>query len=184
MSEKFDAFSEGINPGGLRNRSEIRLLICYLLKSIDRPLSKTLLNEIMQVHSQANYFEVNQALSHLEETENIVVTKNDNEFTYTITKKGRETADRLDVDLPKTVREKAINAAISLLTLARREQENNVKIEKTDKGCYLNISLTEKKVEMLRVSIYAADNFQAEALKKKFLDNPTNLYETIINSLI
>ena len=32
----FDAFNAGVKEGGLRNRSEIRLLVCYLLRAIDR----------------------------------------------------------------------------------------------------------------------------------------------------
>ena len=35
----FDAFTGGIAPGGLRSKSDIRILICYILKSVQAPLS-------------------------------------------------------------------------------------------------------------------------------------------------
>ena len=62
---EFDAFDAGIELGGLRNREEIRLLICYLLKTIDKPLEKSQLNDAVLENGLANYFEVNQALTEL-----------------------------------------------------------------------------------------------------------------------
>ena len=37
---QFDAFTGGVEPGGLRSQSDIRLLICYMLASVQEPLSK------------------------------------------------------------------------------------------------------------------------------------------------
>ena len=65
MDLEYDAFDEGIEPGGLRSRNEIKVLICYLLKSIEQPISKQLINEILQENGLANYFEINQAVSDL-----------------------------------------------------------------------------------------------------------------------
>jgi len=31
-----DTFSEGIAPGGLRDRADIKLLVCYLLKNTQK----------------------------------------------------------------------------------------------------------------------------------------------------
>ena len=54
---EFDAFDEGIELGGLRNRDEIRLLICYILRAVDAPISKQNLNDSMLQDGLANYFE-------------------------------------------------------------------------------------------------------------------------------
>ena len=62
---EFDAFDEGIELGGLRNRDEIRLLICYILRAVDAPISKQNLNDSMLQDGLANYFEINQAISEL-----------------------------------------------------------------------------------------------------------------------
>lgn len=51
---EFDAFDAGIELGGLRNREEIRLLICYLLKTIDKPLEKSQLNDAVLENGLAN----------------------------------------------------------------------------------------------------------------------------------
>ena len=61
---EFDAFDGGIELGGLRTRDDIKLLICYMIKSLNRPISKQILNEAMQENGLANYFEVNGALAY------------------------------------------------------------------------------------------------------------------------
>ena len=68
----YDAFDAGIELGGLRNRDDIRLLICYLLKSVESPMTRQMLNDAMQEDGLANYFEVGQAIEELMKTGNIV----------------------------------------------------------------------------------------------------------------
>ena len=38
---EYDAFTGGVAPGGLRSKSDIRILICYMLKSVNAPLSRS-----------------------------------------------------------------------------------------------------------------------------------------------
>ena len=35
-----DAFTAGVEPGGLQSKDEIRILLCYLLTSVGVPLHK------------------------------------------------------------------------------------------------------------------------------------------------
>ena len=53
-------FCEGIAPGGLREQPEIKLLICYLLKALDKPLTRTQINEILQEYPSATYQDYSQ----------------------------------------------------------------------------------------------------------------------------
>ena len=59
----FDVFTGGIEPGGLRSKDEIRILICYLLSSVSVPLSREDILSIMQENGFANYFEVTDSLA-------------------------------------------------------------------------------------------------------------------------
>ena len=63
---EYDAFDAGIELGGLRSRDDIRLLICYLLKSVDAPMTREMLNDAMQEDGLANFFEVNVLQSDFE----------------------------------------------------------------------------------------------------------------------
>lgn len=62
---EYDAFTGGVAPGGLRSKSDIRILICYMLKSVNAPLSGDDIIKVLQEKSLANYFEASDALSAL-----------------------------------------------------------------------------------------------------------------------
>ena len=66
-----DAFTGGVEPGGLWNKNDIRILLCYLLASVDAPLSGEDIEKIVQERSLANYFEVRDALAALEQLGNV-----------------------------------------------------------------------------------------------------------------
>ena len=159
MDLEYDAFDEGIEPGGLRSRNEIKVLVCYLLKSIEQPISKQLINEILQENSLANYFEINQAVSDLVRAGSLEEAAQEGDTVYRVTDQGRSAAQTLEVNLPRSVREKAVNAAIRLLTRAKREQENRIDIEKLENG------------------------YHVETVRKNFLNDPVKLYSNIIASL-
>ena len=129
---EFDAFDAGIELGGLRSRDDIRLLICYLLKSVDAPMTREMLNDAMQEDGLANFFEVGQAIEELLKTGNITADILDEDEVITVTEKGREAAELLQTSLPRTVREKAVNSAIRLVTRAKVERENKIEVRKED----------------------------------------------------
>jgi len=180
---EYDAFDEGIEPGGLRSRNEIKVLICYLLKSIEQPISKQLINEILQENGLANYFEINQAVSDLVKAGSLEETAQESDTVYRVTDQGRSAAQTLEVNLPRSVREKAVNAAIRLLTRAKREQENRIDIEKLENGYHVTFTIYDSTDELLKLTIFVADSMQVETVRKNFLDDPVRLYSNIIASL-
>ena len=183
MDLEYDAFDEGSEPGGLRSRNEIKVLVCYLLKSIEQPISKQLINEILQENSLANYFEINQAVSDLVRAGSLEEAAQEGDTVYRVTDQGRSAAQTLEVNLPRSVREKAVNAAIRLLTRAKREQENRIDIEKLENGYHVTFTIYDSTDELLKLTIFVADSMQVETVRKNFLNDPVKLYSNIIASL-
>ena len=181
---EYDAFDAGIELGGLRSRDDIRLLVCYLLKSIDAPMTRQMLNDAMQEDGLANFFEVGQAIEELLKTGNITADILDDEEVISVTEKGREAAELLQTSLPKTVREKAVNSAIRLTTKAKIERENKIEVKKEDDGGYtITFSLFDRDTEMMKLSIYVVDSLQLETVKQNFINDPVKVYSSIITSL-
>lgn len=181
---EFDAFDAGIELGGLRNRDDIRLLVCYLLKSVDAPMTRQLLNEAMQEDGLANYFEVGQAIEELLKTGNITADILDEEEVISVTSKGREAAELLQTSLPRTVREKAVNSAIRLTTRAKIERENKIEVKKEEDGGYtITFTLFDRETELMKLSVYVSDSLQLEQVKQNFINDPVKVYSTIITSL-
>ena len=181
---EYDAFDAGIELGGLRSRDDIRLLICYLLKSVDAPMTREMLNDAMQEDGLANFFEVGQAIEELLKTGNITADILDEDEVITVTEKGREAAELLQTSLPRTVREKAVNSAIRLVTRAKVERENKIEVRKEDDGGYtITFTLFDRGTELMKLSIYVVDSLQLEQVKQNFINDPVKVYSTIITSL-
>ncbi len=181
---EYDAFDAGIELGGLRSRDDIRLLICYLLKSVDAPMTRDMLNDAMQEDGLANFFEVGQAIEELLKTGNITADILDEDEVITVTEKGREAAELLQTSLPRTVREKAVNSAIRLVTRAKVERENKIEVKKEDDGGYtITFTLFDRGTELMKLSIYVVDSLQLEQVKQNFINDPVKVYSTIITSL-
>lgn len=181
---EYDAFDAGIELGGLRSRDDIRLLVCYLLKSIDAPMTRQMLNDAMQEDGLANFFEVGQAIEELLKTGNITADILDDEEVITVTEKGRDAAELLQTSLPRTVREKAVNSAIRLTTKAKVERENKIEVKKEDDGGYtITFTLFDRDTEMMKLSIYVVDSLQLETVKQNFINDPVKVYSSIITSL-
>ncbi len=181
---EMDAWNLGIEPGGLTNKTEIKLLICYLLKSLDAPLSKLQMSDIIQGEGLANYFELIQALDELIRDDNVRMNLDGTDEILTITEKGIDAVRSLEMDfLPRSVKEKAVNTAIRLQTLAKREKENKIEVEKLENGFNVTFFFGDEKNQLMKLTIYVADEIQVETVRKNFLDDPIKLYSEIITSL-
>lgn len=174
---EYDAFTGGIDPGGLRTKNEIRILICYLLSSMDAPLTKNDIITIMQENGLANYFEVTNALSELAEHGHVMIS--DKELC-TAAESAKMIAQRLDTALPASIRERAVSAAINLLAKARREQENTVEIIKTDRGYHVTCHVSGGDMDLMSFSLYVPDLHQARMVKRNFQQEPQNVYRVLL----
>ncbi|HEX2986358.1 MAG TPA: DUF4364 family protein [Caproiciproducens sp.] len=175
----FDAFSAGVEPGGLRTKNEIRILICYLLSSVNAPLSKEDILNIIQDNGLANYFEIIDALSELTEHGNIILSGEKKELC-TASETAKLIAKQLDTALPPAVRDKTIAAAINLLARAKRERENKVEIEKDSRGYRVFCHISGGDMELMSFSLHVPDLHQAQMVKKQFHESPETVYRMLL----
>ncbi len=177
---KQDAFSAGVEPGGLWNKNDIRILLCYILSSVGAPLARQDLTRIIQEKGLANYFEVEDALASLLAQGNI--SQNGDGY-YTVTAAGKEIANSLDATLPLSVRDKALEAAFTMLSKARAQRENRVDIQQTERGVQITCHISGGEMELMAVSLYVPDKAQAEMVKDRFHKDPQGFYQLVLAAL-
>lgn len=175
----FDTFSAGVNPGGLRRRDDIKILICYILASIKQPLAKETIVSILQENCLANYFDVNDSFSDLFENNNIKKSPEDPN-RYTVTESGNLIATQLDSSLPLSIREKALSATMNLMAKIKRETENVVDIKKSKNGYSVKCNISGGEVDLLSFDLYVPDKLQAELVKENFQKDPGIIYECLL----
>lgn len=182
--ELYDAFSAGVEPGGLRSRNEIRLLICYIICRIDGGITKNQINNILCETRLANYFEINQALIDIIKTGNVRAEFIDEEEYLYPTELGKNNIRELEDELPYSVKETALNAAVEMLTKLRRERENKIEITPHGDGFDISISIMDNDDKLLSITLFVADKAQALQVKEKFLEDPVKIYSTIVALLM
>ncbi len=170
-----DAFTAGVAPGGLISSQHVKLMVCYILARIGKPISRDDMLSLLQYEEIANYFEVVQAIDDL--NKGGTIRRTDAPFEeYEITNDGEEVVAELYRDLPYTMREKALKAAIKMMARNRSEAENRVEMVKTDVGVNVTCSVMDIDRPILTVTLLVPDMDQANLVKETFLDNPLKVY--------
>lgn len=176
----YEAMDAGIEPGGLRDVNEIKILICYLLKNSSRPLSFDNLNEILQQDGLVNYFEFGQSLHELLLSGHVDLSSESGQELYRITRLGAGTADMFERRLPRSVREKAERASVRLLARLKIESENKVLITRDESGWRVECRVLDGADELLNIRLLVPSPGQAEAVRRQFLEDPAAVYRGAI----
>ena len=169
-----DAFAAGVEPGGLRTAQEIKILICYLLHTVNQPLGRDDLTDIIVGEHMANYFDTEEAIEDLLRLQHLVQS-DDRRIATTVT--GSEVGESLSVRVPYTVREKCARMALELLKRRRIEQDNTVTVEPLPDGsCEVTCAVRDQGKDLMRVTLLVADEKQAALVRERFLADPALLY--------
>ena len=125
MDNDYNAFIQGVSPGGLRSKNQIKLLLEYLVSTLDRPLTGEIAVEALTENMIANYFESVQALDELVANGSLA---RDDDGELSITKKGSSILSELIGELPVSVRERALKDAAAIQLKKRLEGTTSAKI--------------------------------------------------------
>jgi hypothetical protein len=180
----YEAFDAGLAPDGIKDTNDIKILICYLLKNVDEPLTSENISEILLRDGLVNYFELVKAVDDLLVSGHIDLVMQGEQKCYRSTNLGNGTAGLFERRLPYSVREKAVKAAINLLAKIKRESENSVEItENTSGGLNVCCKILDMGDALLSINLFVPDKPQAEMVKKQFLANPELVYKGVLSLL-
>lgn len=184
MSQKFDAFRQGVEPGGMFNTSGVRLLVCYVLHSIKKPLTMQVLTDALAGSGLANYFEIGSAVDVLVDRRNVEKVNDNGIEKYAITPAGSNIVRTLELDIPKSVREKALQKTIYYATMEKRRSENDVEVKKTDRGFNVTMHVGKPNDRIMSVTLYdIAGSELVDAINTGFMADPEGLCSAVIDSL-
>ena len=179
---QFDAITAGVRPGGLNNRFQIRLLVCYVAREIGCPISSISLCELMHYKGVANYFEMVEAVYNLKENGYIDMDEETTGRPYTVTAKGLDMLSEFERDLPNTIKEVSVKYVEKMITLERNKKENKVWVESLEGGgCMACCSVMEGEREQLTIRLYTPDEDCARRINDMFLEDPTKVFVRVLD---
>ncbi len=172
-----DALTAGVRAGGLNSSTEIKILICYLLNSINSPITKQQLLEAITSQELANYFELNDAFVKLVDL-NLILEDND---SLIITDSGREIAKELEKVLPISVVDRAHKAAIAILQFSTLKKQNKTTIIKESDGSYtLKCSIEDPNFTAFAMQMTMPNEETSKIAKEKLILHAQDIFKIIL----
>ncbi len=175
-----DAFSAGVEPGGLHSHHEIKILICYMLSGIYEPLPRSAILDILSGDGMANFFDAAAAIDDLVERGNLSETEGG---LLSVTASGKHAATTLADMIPFTLRERSVDAALRLLARQHSERDNRAEIAPAPNGGWTVTCSVGNATPLLRFELLVGDELQAEQVRDRFLNDPLLLYQSMIGIL-
>lgn len=170
----------GVGRGGMTDKYQVKILICYLMSAVSVPFTADQLNEIFQDTQIVNYFTFCEALDELKEGGHLSLAE---DGAYHLNPLGLETAQRLSRSLPKSIQDNVVQTAMRLLARQKHESENEVTITPSDQGFQVACTIHDIDFDLMQISLYAPDEIQAEIIRQNFLNDPSGLYQSVIDRL-
>jgi predicted nuclease of predicted toxin-antitoxin system len=177
---RFDAFMAGVKDGGLRSVSSINLLVCYMVANLNGKVTADNIIKSVDEGMLANHFEISDAISKLKSS-GIIIENEDGMLS--LIDDSDSSIELIERDLPLTVRERSINICQKIIAREKYKRENKAEIIETDKGYNVNLHISDKDTDFMNLTLYTATKDQAEIIKEKFITNPINVYETLIDAI-
>lgn len=173
-----DAFTAGVKPGGLTDSTQIRLLLCYLVRCAG-PLTKQEMETALLEEQLVNYFEFCSGL------EDVVARRlvAEKDGAYTITEKGAKVAAELEQDLPRSVRTAAVKAAVRAQVWNKKAAEYHAEIREDAGGWSIECSISGMNPQDFSLRLMMPDRLTAEMVKKRFILRGNEVYKLLLDEL-
>ena len=170
------------NFGFIRDKTDIKILILYVLHRLPKPVASATLSELVLCDDAINYFDYVDALSEL------VITGNAFELDgerYLISDKGRRNLAELENQLPYTIRMKAADSTARTARELLREAMISAEHEQREDGSYtVKLSLSDGLGSILSMDLLVGNETIANTMEKHFSDKAEELYSKIVSLLL
>lgn len=160
----------------------VKILICYFLRQINRPITPDQLTEIATDDGIINYFVFMEAMNQLLEAKTVTLEKQDDgEDAYVLSDLAKLGADEFKRMLPKILRDKILSSGLRFF--AKLKNENNVDsyVAEMERGYAVGVRCTDGPFVLMDLKLYAPDREQAELLQDKIVKNPADFYAKVLD---
>lgn len=170
--------------GYIRDKLDIKFLVLYILKQIRDPIPFAELGEISMCDEAMDYFEFADAAMGLIETGHMQEEELDGVKRYSITEKGRKTAEICESSLPYTVKVAAQRAVLSVVARMQREASIHTETIEKDGNLYVRCSLEDPYCTIMSLDLMVVTRQQANMLERNFKENAEKIYNVVLDAML
>lgn len=167
--------------GKLYEKGDIKLLILYVLKNINRAVSPNNLNDIFLSSGLVDYFLLAECINELVKSGHLSIDTEEN--LAVPTRLGLQTADTISKTLPLYARERAMKSALETLTVISRNSQTVCNTEETPEGLKVTLKIVEANTELFGITLLVPSEVQAHIITERFKKSPEIIYKKAISLL-
>ena len=164
----------------LNSVHSVKILLCYILEKLNRPVTEEQLRLISEDSGVINYFYYSDALTELTENGSVISVSG----SIVLTEKGRLGSEYFNRYIPLVFRKKLLKAAFGFFIREQNEDMCSCTVSETDDGCRVNFVLSDGGRELINMSFFAPDMSQGDLIAEKIKSNPTGAYKKILGFLL
>ncbi len=168
----------------LRDKTEIKIFILYLLMNADAPVDFVTLHDMVVQDAVVGQFDFMDSFFELAETEAIEKIEADGREYFAVTPSGRDAANMLENDLSRSVREKALRSAKRYLQYRLRGTKAKSTVVPLENGKFrLDCECRDRDGVFMTTSVVLDTKRQAELMKYNFDDKSELIYKGLLSLL-
>ena len=172
------------NMLNLTDTYAVKILICYFLRQINRPITPLQLTEIATDDGIINYFVFTEAMNQLLEAKTVTLESDGDEEFYVLSEIGKIGADDFKRIVPKVFRNKILSSGLKFFAKMKNRNDVRVSVTEQERGYSVNAVCTDGGLVLMDLKLYAPDREQAQLLADKIALNPTDFYSRVLDFAI
>ena len=164
--------------------AENKVLILYLLSTMEKPINNDELYRIVLSIQDMNYFYFQQFLVDLESNNYIISYQKENDVLYEITQNGKNTLDLTLDMLPGIVKLKVDETVKGELREIRNESAIRAEfIPLSEKEFIVKCKVIENSVTVFEIQTFVASREQAIQIVQNWEENAAKIYPNVLQML-
>ncbi len=168
-----------------QHEAEDKLLLLHILDEFNIPITNNQLTEFIMENELINYFMLQQYLSELVESTLVEHIKNEDNYYYLITEKGKNTLEYFQGRLVDSLVDDITKAVEKRKKILLKETHIYADYFKKSKNNYVvQLKVVESNIDLIDLKLNVVSNKQAKLLCEKWKNKAQDTYGEIINLLI
>lgn len=168
--------------GFIHNMMDVKVLILFVMNRVLYPVDAQKIYELCYQDDCLSYFDVREAIPQMVETGHLL---QEQDGSYTITDKGRETCEVVEDSLAYPVAQRAIQAVERFNREVKRDSLIRTEVLQRSGGDYSVImGLDDELGSLMTLELMAPTQQQARRLSNTFHAHAEQIFQTVMTALL
>lgn len=167
--------------GFIRDEADLKYLILFALRFFPYAITEADLLDAVFVDEAFGYFEFSQAFSELQQDKFVSCLESGGEKQYLLTPAGSEIITEMASSLPRSVRDKAEQAALRIIAKARRDASIQASHRENADGTYtVDLAVLDGQNPQFSLSLTVYTARQCTLIEQNFKNHAEHIYAQVL----